>query len=244
MSLVDSFDCHFQSYQRFRPKYPRHVFSHIVNQCRRRLLAWDCGTGNGQAALGLADYFDKVYATDSSSEQINRAFHHERIAYHVESAERCGLETSSADLVCVAEALHWFRHSRFFDEVRRVAADGAIFAAWSYGACSVSAPVDRLVAHFKHEVLGPYWSSRAVIDDAEGRRLPWHYESKTLSMTEFWTFDQFLGYIDSWSAVKAYSASQLRHPTELVLDDLRSAWGQDSRKSVTWPIELQVSSID
>jgi Methyltransferase domain len=244
MQIEKPFDCHFESYQKFRPKYPEHIFTHIVSHCQRRLLAWDCGTGNGQAALGLTPFFDTVYATDSSSEQISRAFHHEKIMYHVEPAERCGLQASSVDLVCVAEALHWFRHTDFFDEVRRVATDGAVFASWTYGACCVSPPVDSLVALLKREILGPYWASRAVIDENEVQSLPWKFESTALTMTEFLSFDQFIGYIDSWSAVKAYSVSQLKHPTDLVVDDLRSAWGPDIRRRVTWPIELQVSFIE
>lgn len=238
MSLFDIFDCHFDSYRQYRPKYPAELYFLLKSECYSSRLAWDCGTGNGQAAVDLADCFDHVYATDRSFEQISRAIQHERVRYEVEPAERCGLSDASADLICVAEALHWFCNEAFFDEVRRVAVDGAVFAAWNYGACRVSHEMDRFLISLKHEKLGPYWSTNAVVDGKENLSLPWACTSVRLLMSEWWSINQFVGYIDSWSAVKAYSVIEGQHPMESVLEDLRSAWGNRQVQQVTWPLEL------
>ena len=41
-------------YVQSRPQYPGELFAYIASLTVKRKLAWDCATGNGQAALGLA----------------------------------------------------------------------------------------------------------------------------------------------------------------------------------------------
>ena len=40
-----------------RPSYPKELFSKLAALTPRRHLAWDVGTGNGQAALGVRFFF-------------------------------------------------------------------------------------------------------------------------------------------------------------------------------------------
>ena len=110
----DHFSTAAAAYTRFRPTYPAALFTWLAGLSGRRELAWDCGCGNGQAALGLAPHFDRVTATDPSREQIANALPHPRVRYAVATAENSGLESSSVDLVTVAQALHWFDLERFY----------------------------------------------------------------------------------------------------------------------------------
>ncbi len=50
----DHFSRHSETYVRHRPTYPNELYSYLASIVPHRRLAWDCGTGNGQAALGLA----------------------------------------------------------------------------------------------------------------------------------------------------------------------------------------------
>lgn len=86
--------------------------------------------GNGQAAEALAPHFKSVHATDASAKQIAEARPIANIRYAVEPADLCSLKNNSADLVTVAQALHWFAHDNFYAEVKRVLKPGGIFAAW------------------------------------------------------------------------------------------------------------------
>ena len=43
-----------------------------------------------------------------------------------------------ADLVTVAQALHWFDIQAFFSEVKRVLKNGGVLAAWTYGLLEVN----------------------------------------------------------------------------------------------------------
>src|SRR5687767_9115355 len=55
-------------YVHLRPTYPADLFAFLSTTVASREAAWDCATGNGQAATHLAGYFDRVIATDESAE--------------------------------------------------------------------------------------------------------------------------------------------------------------------------------
>ena len=89
----------------------------------RDALAWDVATGSGQAAVELAARFDRVVATDASAAQLASAEARPNVTYLHEPAERSSLDDASADLVTVAQALHWFDHRAFFAEAGFTSAD-------------------------------------------------------------------------------------------------------------------------
>ena len=68
---MSAFPDHFSgvagAYAGLRPRYPDRLFAWLAEFVDRRELAWDCGTGNGQAAVALADYFERVIGTDASA---------------------------------------------------------------------------------------------------------------------------------------------------------------------------------
>lgn len=51
-------------YARYRPTYPEELYDHILSFVKEKNTVWDCATGNGQAALVLADHFKKVIAVE------------------------------------------------------------------------------------------------------------------------------------------------------------------------------------
>jgi ubiquinone/menaquinone biosynthesis C-methylase UbiE len=112
-SFKDHFSAGAASYTRYRPTYPTALFAWLAGLTDRHELAWDCGCGNGQAALGLVPFYRSVVATDPSRQQIDNATPHERISYGVATAEESGLSAASVDLTVVAQALHWFAFDRF-----------------------------------------------------------------------------------------------------------------------------------
>src|SRR5215470_11482152 len=128
----DHFSKRAAGYAAARPTYPPALFEWLASIVHRRELVWDCATGNGQAAGGLAAHFARVVATDASSAQIEHARPFPRVQYRVAGADRSGLEPGSVDLVTVAQAMHWIDPPSFYAEVRRVAAPGGIIAVWSY----------------------------------------------------------------------------------------------------------------
>ena len=157
VAFKDHFSKQAADYVKFRPRYPRELFEYLGSLAPSRKLAWDCGTGNGQAAVGLASVFDRVIATDASEKQISNAQAHERVEYRVARAEESALESASIDLIMVAQALHWFDLDRFYDEVRRVLKKNSVLAASAYNLLHIEPAIDEVINRYYYEVVGPFW---------------------------------------------------------------------------------------
>ena len=104
----DHFSGHASEYAQHRPAYPDTLVQWLADTSPARDQAWDAGTGNGQAAVALAQYFQAVLATDASVQQVDQAADHPGVVFKVEVAEDCSLPDRSTDLVTVGQALHWF----------------------------------------------------------------------------------------------------------------------------------------
>jgi len=105
---IDNFSTASAQYAQFRPDYPAELFEYLYTRVADFQQAWDCGTGNGQVALALAERFASVQATDLSANQIANATPHPRVHYGVCRAEASPFSAQQFDLITVAQALHWF----------------------------------------------------------------------------------------------------------------------------------------
>ena len=71
--MKDFFSSQSKVYAAFRPTYPKELYQFIFRHLTEKKVAWDCATGNGQVAQYLASYFNEVYATDISQQQLDHA---------------------------------------------------------------------------------------------------------------------------------------------------------------------------
>src|SRR5206468_12748026 len=97
MAFKDHFSKQAADYARFRPRYPREMFEYLGRIAPTHALAWDCATGNAQAAVGLAAVLERVTATDASEKQTAKAELHERVEYRVAPAEASGIESGTIE---------------------------------------------------------------------------------------------------------------------------------------------------
>lgn len=243
MSFEDHFSAQATGYALYRPTYPRSLFDFLASLVDSHELAWDCATGNGQAALGLADRFDCVIASDASAEQIANAFVRPRITYRVFSAEHPELADRSVDLITVAQALHWFDLDAFYSQAKRVLKPSGVIAAWCYQRCRTSTELDDVLDRLNFEVLKPYWPERVQYVNEHYRTIPFPFEelnAPEIAGETSWTLDQLIGYLSSWSAVQAFVREQGRNPLEDVLRELSAAWGPQPTRTFRWPFYLRV----
>jgi SAM-dependent methyltransferase len=244
MTFKDHFSGHADEYAKYRPSYPDELFAFLASVAPARELAWDAGTGSGQAAHGLAGHFTQVVATDPSAEQIRHAAPHARVKYRVEPAEASTHADGSVDLIAVAQALHWFDLARFYAEARRVLKPGGVIAAWCYGLNSVSPQVDEMVEHFYRDVVGPYWPpERRYIDE---RYATLSFPFVELSVPDFhlhaeWNLDEFVGYLGTWSAVKHYRRERGEDALAPLRLALERAWSPaDGKRTIRWPVHMRL----
>ncbi len=243
-TFQDYFSSASDRYAAYRPDYPAALFAWLAGQCAERDTAWDCATGSGQAALGLAPHFRRVVATDASAEQIRHAALHPAIDYRVAPAEASGLAEHSIDLVTVAQAAHWFELPRFYTEVARVLKPGGVLALWGYGRMVLPGEMDTPFLRFYSETVGPWWPpERALIDDAY-RSLDFplaEIEAPAFFIEVEWNLPRLMDYLSTWSAVKRYRDERAHDPLPALMVELAPRWGDPgSLRSLQWPLFLRV----
>lgn len=245
---MSSFKDHFSSasdrYAAFRPNYPPALFAWLAGRCAGHDTAWDCATGSGQAATGLAPYFRAVIASDASAEQIAHAHAPQNVSFRVATAESSGLADACIDLVSVAQAAHWFDLPHFYAEARRVLKPDGVIALWGYGRLHLSGGMDDRFLRFYRDTVGPYWPpERALIDDAY-RSLAFPFAE--IAAPEFfieveWSLPRLIDYVSTWSAVKRYRAAVETDPMPQLAAELAPLWGDaHCARTLRWPLFLRV----
>jgi SAM-dependent methyltransferase len=234
------------AYATFRPRYPAALFGALAANAPARHLAWDCATGSGQAAIGLAEHFEQVVATDASAAQLAAALPHPRVRYQRATAEASGLSAGSVALVTVAQALHWLDRPAFYAEARRVLMPNGVIAAWSYGLIEIGPEVDALIGTFYDRTVGPYWPPERALVETGYRTIDFPFAELALParhMEGELTLEQLGGYVTTWSAVLRYRAAQGRDPVPELLEQVRPHWGPARTRTVRWPLAGRVGRV-
>ncbi|MGH7619895.1 MAG: class I SAM-dependent methyltransferase [Gemmatimonadaceae bacterium] len=247
MEPADHFSGVAKAYAAFRPHYPRELFDYVASIAPRHHRAWDCGAGSGQATTDLAERFDEVIGTDLSAEQIAKASARPNIRYLVAPAESVPIESGTVDLTTVAQALHWFDHAPFYDEVRRVSVPGAVIAAWTYASPRMEGDVGAALHRLMYETVGPYWPPERQYVEQEYRTIPFPFtrlESPRLVLEESWSLEQVAGYARSWSATARYVAARGSDPVVTFEARLRESWRGSTTRAITWPLVLIAGRVD
>ena len=252
----DLFSSNSKKYASSRPTYPSSLFEFLVELVQYRNLAWDCATGNGQAAVFLSEYFEQVIASDASKEQIENAQPRNNIRYEVFPAERTTLANNSVDLITIAQALHWFDLDEFYKEAKRVlkkndngrgsGGGGGVIAAWAYGLHSISPEIDNITHLLYEDILGSYWPKERKIVENKYQDVPFPFQKIDTPVFQIeldWTLSELVGYLYTWSSVQKFIEKNNSDPVKQIYDDLAAAWGGKNtwhKRRVVWPIYMRV----
>ncbi len=242
----DLFSKQSSTYKRYRPTYPDSFYERILKYTSGRGVCWDVGTGNGQVAEQLARYFGEVQATDVSENQIAYAVQKPNIFYQVGRAEKTSFEDHTFDLITVGQAIHWFDHESFNQEVKRVLKPGGVLAIWCYELSQATPEIDQVIWNFYTDKIGAYWApERRYIDDHYAT-IPFPFEeidqpTEPLFMQVNWSLENMEGYLNSWSSVQKYISEHGINPVDEVVERLKPLW--ESTIKVVFPIYLKMGKV-
>lgn len=246
--MKDNFSAQAAQYAQYRPLYPAALYYFLLQHVPAHNAAWDCATGNGQAALELGKRFDLVYATDQSAAMLVQAPVLPNLHYRCAPAEHSTLPDACVDLITVAQAYHWFRFDAFLAEARRVLRPGGLLAVWGYGLPTITPAIDERLQHFYTQVVGPYWDAERRYVDAGYRTVPFAVKQEiacpAFEFATHWRAAHLLGYLQSWSATQHYKRAQDTDPVQAFAPHLLAAWGDATELPVCFRIFMRAGRFD
>ncbi|KAK7378070.1 hypothetical protein VNO80_03506 [Phaseolus coccineus] len=258
--MADLFVKQAKEYADARPSYPPELFQFIASKTPSHTLAWDVGTGSGQAAKSLSVIYEKVIATDASAKQLefavkicNVRYQHTPPTMSMAEVEEMVASEGSVDLVTIAQSLHWFDRPTFYRQVKWVLKKPhGVIAAWCYYLPRVCDEVDRVLDEFYSTEVGPYWDpARKLVDKLYGsidfpfeavegadHTGPFDFVTETLM-----NLDDFFTYIKSWSAYQTAKGKGVELLAEDVVQKFKLSWGEDGKRVVRFPIHLRMGKV-
>jgi len=247
MEYIKHFNQQAERYRKFRPDYPDALFDYLLSLVGKNARVWDCATGNGQAALSLAQRFKSVIATDINQAQLDDAFIHPSIEYRYGEAEYSGLPEHSINLITVAQALHWFNFAAFYQETIRVLKPRGWIAVWCYSLGRVNPAVDKVIDRLYYQILGDnYWPKERYFIGEAYESIPFPFkkvDSPKFTIEKTMDLADFMGYLSTWSAVKEFEQRNQPGSLALIENELCQAWGVETDKHlITWPIHLLMAN--
>ncbi|CAO2839003.1 unnamed protein product [Amaranthus hypochondriacus] len=262
--MADLFLKQARQYAIARPTYPKELFDFIASKTSLHDLAWDVGTGSGQAIPHLAKMFKNVIGTDTSEQQLEHAPKLPNVKYYcqtptmsLQELEQNVASESSVDLITVAQALHWFDLPKFYDQVKwALRKPNGVFAAWCYTTPEVNDKVDAVFEPYFKIESAPYWDdARKLVNDkymdinfpfepVDGLDHTGPFEFKSEMVRNF---DEYMTYLRSWSAYVTAKEKGFELLTDEMVGKFKNAWndGNDSgeEKVLTYPIYLRIGKV-
>lgn len=243
----DLFSKQASLYAKYRPGYPKELIDHVISHSKGRDSAWDCATGNGQAAVLLSPHFKKIYATDISKKQIDEATQGNNIIYSLGNEEKTDFADDQFDLVTVAQAYHWFHFDGFFREATRVGRNGALVAVWGYGLLQAQEQLlNEKIRDFYYNKIYSYWDPERRWVDEEYKTIPFQFsEAAAANFHEDveWTLEDLKGYFNTWSSLQHFIKANNYNIANEFADQLKTNWHDGSKKSFSFPLFIRMGKI-
>jgi SAM-dependent methyltransferase len=224
-------------YHSNRFAYPPAFYRAMADRSPGTAAVWDCGAGNGQASLALAQEYDQVFASEASAEQLRHAQPHDRIDYRAEQVEECSINDHSVDAILAAQAAHWFDLDRFYQQVQRVLRPGGLIVLSTYAFPRIDQDTERIVQDLV-KTVGPWWPKAVQHPFSRYESLAFPFQEvrfPAFDCTMRWTLTDLLDFLATWSGVSRATAAN----GPGIIEDLRTAlepsWGTSIR-TIAWPI--------
>ena len=142
-------------------------------------------------------------------------------------------------MITVAQAFHWFDMERFYKEAKRLLKPGGLLAIWGYSLLKVNPSIDAIVNYIHDIELKDHWNERRKLVDSglSDVIIPFNEIScPQFEMEISWDFTQFIGYINTWSAITKFKADKGYNLLLNYENELAEAWGQTKLNKIRFPL--------
>ncbi|XP_061367583.1 uncharacterized protein LOC133310636 [Gastrolobium bilobum] len=249
-----------QQYAEGRPSYPPQLFQFIASKTPSHQLAWDVGTGTGQAAISLAAIYKNVIATDASDKQLefaakllNVRYQHTSSTMTMAELEQKVAPQGTIDLVTIAQAMHYFDLPIFYEQVKWVLKKPhGVIAAWCYSLPRINDEVDAILDRLYSIDGSPYFdpARRWVDDNYKSIDFPFepvdgndHTGPFEFVIEKEIDLNGFLAYIKSWSAYHVAKEKGVELLGEDVVEKLKLSWGEDGKRVAKCQVYLRIGRV-
>lgn len=239
---ASTFNNNSSHYATYRPKYPRELYENISSLCKNHNLVWDCACGNGQVAIDISEYFEKVEASDIAENQIANAFKKSNINYSIQNSEATSFPNDYFDAICIAQALHWFNLNKFFKEAKRVLKKDGIFICWGYSFFKINDDIDNLLNHFLLNKIDTFWSenNRSLHNQYNNIKFPFKsINFPRINMIENWSINRLIEYLNTWSSVKLYNEKFNTFIVNDLENELKKIWKDNETKKINMELFIK-----
>ncbi|XP_018481560.2 methyltransferase ptaI isoform X1 [Raphanus sativus] len=249
-----------EAYLDARPRYPVDWYKKIAARTQDHKFAWDVGTGNGQAAIGLIEHYENVVATDINEAQLKRAIKHSRINYHhtpknMSEDEMVALigGENSIDLIVAAQAVHFFDLTTFYNVAKRVLRkEGGLIAIWVYNDIIISPEIDPIMKRlvdstlpFRTPIMNLAFDSYKTLSfPFEGIGMGSEGKPVTLDIPHKLSLKGFIGFLRSWQPAMKAKEQGVELVNEDLINKFEEAWGDENQvKDVFYKAHMIVGKI-
>ncbi|XP_057720943.1 uncharacterized protein LOC130935274 [Arachis stenosperma] len=258
--MADLFLKQAKEYAKARPSYPTELFQFIASKTPSHELAWDVGTGSGQAAKHLAAIYKNVIGTDTSEKQLEFAIKLPNVKYQhtppimsMEEVEQKVAAQGSVDLVTIAQSLHWFDLPSFYKQVNWVLKKPhGVIAAICYNVPRVSEEVDKVFDQYYVDVLSPYWDPARKLVEDNYRSIDFPFEpvdgADHTGPFEFVSevtmdLDNYLTFIRSSSAYQTAKDKGVELLGQDLVQKFKVAWGHNGPRVAKFPVFVKIGKV-
>src|SRR5690606_12075246 len=96
------------------------------------------------------------------------------------------------------------------------------------------------------KIVGKYWDTERKFIEENYTTIPFPFTE--IPAPEFehsydWQFDQLIGYLGTWSAVRKFRKTTGIDPIGIIYPELRDKWGGKLSRKVSFPILLRIGRI-
>jgi len=157
-------------YSAIRPEHPPAIVDSVLSFLKVKYggplsLAVDVGCGSGMSTHNLFGKFDSILGVDLSTAMIEQAKHkfgqtHPAAVFKVSKAETLPVQATSAQMVLVGRAIHYFDQKSFFREVERILVPNGVVAYYSVHFPTVFVPEDKEKSQLVNNIFWEYLDSR------------------------------------------------------------------------------------